>query len=97
MWICEVSLYTHVISQTMYLNIEVAYKKRGGYMFTENTEQDGRLIHLLIKKLNMFLGVYYVLDSTDLHIKIHITTSNTTQNNSYKFWGVLSRIRIRGF
>ena len=49
----------------MQLNVEVAY----GYTCTENRKQDDQLIHLLMKKLNMFLAVYFVPDNTDLHIE----------------------------
>ena len=68
-----------------FLNVEVAYKKGGGYMFTENTEQDGRLMYLLAKKLNMFLGVYSVLNDTDLYTNIHTSNTNTTQEKLHKF------------
>ena len=68
-----------------FLNVEVAYKKGGGYMFTENTEQDGRLMYLLAKKLNMFLGIYSVLNDTDLYTNIHTSNTNTTQEKLYKF------------
>ena len=49
----------------------------------ENMEQDGRLMYLLTKKLNMFLGVYSVLNNTDLYI--HTSNTNTTQEKLYKF------------
>ena len=71
--------------QMKLLNVEVAYKKGGGYTFTENTEQDGRLMYLLAKKLNMFLGVYSVLNDTDLYTNIQTSNTNTTQEKLYKF------------
>ena len=64
-------------------------KGGGGKTFMENTEQDGRLIHLLTKKLNMFLGVHSVLD-----MQYRPTHKILITNNSYKFWGVLIQIRI---
>ena len=79
------------------LNVEVAYKKGGGYTFTftykkgggytftENTEQDGRLMYLLAKKLNMFLGIYSVVNDTDLYTNIHTSNTNTTEEKLYKF------------
>ena len=42
-------------------------------------------MYLLSKKLNMFLGVYSVLNDTDLYTNIHTTNTNTTQEKLYKF------------